>query len=126
MKGYVDLISLNNYSAKPPVDLLREMHVDTGLPVMVTEWSVKGKDSGRLTSHGSGPVVANQRERAAEYKKYVEELAGLSYCVGFHWFRYRDHPGNNQGLLKANDQPWTELVAAFTALNPTLDERHAR
>ena len=104
MKGYADVISLNNYSATAPVELLHELHVAAGLPVMVTEWSVKGKDSGPLIAHGSGPVVATQRERAAAYTKYVKDIAGLNYCVGFHWFRYRDHPGSNQGLLKANDQ----------------------
>lgn len=126
MKGHVDAISINNYSKHPPVDLLKKMHEETGLPVMVTEFSVKGKDSGPLTSHGSGPVVATQRDRAQQFEKYVETLTDLNYCVGYHWFRYRDHPGNNQGLVKVNEEPWTTLAEKVTELNPTLDERHAR
>ena len=126
MKGYADVISLNNYSSKPPADLLAEMHKATGLPVMVTEFSVKAKDSGPLISHGSGPVVATQHDRALRYTKYVEDLADLNFCVGYHWFRYRDHPGNNQGLVKVNDEPWEKLAEAFRATNARLDERHAR
>ncbi|HEX8913818.1 MAG TPA: hypothetical protein VF796_15830 [Humisphaera sp.] len=126
MKGHADVISINNYSGKPPTDLLKEMHKATGLPVMVTEWSVKAKDSGPLTAHGSGPVVATQADRAARFKDYTSDLADLNYCVGFHWFRYRDHPGSNQGLVKATGEPWEKLAAAFRDLNPTLDARHAK
>jgi hypothetical protein len=126
MKGHADVVSINTYSPKPPVDLLRDVHKATGLPVMVTEWSVKGRDSGPLTSHGSGPVVATQHERAEHYAKYVRELADCNFCVGFHWFRYRDHPGNNQGLVNTQDVPWQPVVDKFTEVNPTLDSRHAR
>ena len=126
MKGHADVISINNYSAKPRADLLRDMHKATGLPVMVTEWSVKAKDSGPLTAHGSGPVVATQADRAARFKEYAGELADLNFCVGFHWFRYRDHPGSNQGLVKVGGEPWAKLAEAFKELNPALDARHSR
>lgn len=125
MKGNADVISINNYSEKAPTDLLHKMHEATGLPVMVTEFSVKARDSGPLTSHGSGPVVATQRDRAKHYAHYVETLTDLNYCVGYHWFRYRDHPGNNQGLVKVNEEPWKTLADEFDKLNPTLDARHA-
>ncbi len=126
MKGNADVISLNNYSDKPPISLLRDMSKAAGLPVMVTEWSVKGKDSGPLTAHGSGPVVATQADRAEHYQKYVEQLADLNCCVGFHWFRYCDHPGSNQGLVNTKNEPWTPLTKQFEELNPKLDQRHNR
>jgi hypothetical protein len=126
MKGFADVISINNYSDKPPVDLLKKMHEASGLPVMVAEFSVKARDSGPLTSHGSGPVVATQQDRAQHFARYVETLAELNCCVGYHWFRYRDHPGNNQGLVKIKDEPWKTLADKFTELNPTLDRVHCR
>jgi hypothetical protein len=126
MKGYMDVISINNYGDRPPVGLLRQMHEATGLPVMVTEFSVKAKDSGPLTHAGSGPVVETQRDRAQWFERYVETLADLDYCVGYHWFRYGDKRGNNQGLVQVDGEPWATLTDQFKKVNPTLDDRHAR
>lgn len=126
MKGRCDVISINNYGRTPPIDLLRAMHEETGLPFMVTEFSAKGKDSGPLTAHGSGPVVETQAERAKQLQHYVTSLVDLDVCVGYHWFRYRDHPGSNQGLVKVNEEPWPEMVEKLKQLNPTLEARHAR
>ena len=50
----------------------------------------------------------------------------MNHCVGYHWFRYRDHTGNNQGLVKTTEEPWEKLAAAFKELNPTLEARHSR
>lgn len=126
MKGYADVISINNYGRTPPVELLRQMHAETGLPFMVTEFSAKAKDSGPLTAHGSGPVVATQAERAKQLEQYATSLAELEACVGFHWFRYRDRPGTNQGLVKVNEEPWPEMIAKLKEMNAQIEARHAQ
>jgi hypothetical protein len=126
MKGRADVISINNYGLNPPISLLREMQAEAGLPFMVTEFSAKGKDSGPLTAHGSGPVFETQAERAHQLERYASLLANLEGCVGYHWFRYRDRPGNNQGLVKADEQPWPEMVEKLKKMNPTLEARHQR
>ena len=102
------------------------MHAETGLPFMVTEFSAKAKDSGPLTAHGSGPVVETQAERAKQLEQYATALAELEACVGFHWFRYRDRPGTNQGLVKVNEEPWPEMAEKLTVMNAEIEDRHAR
>lgn len=124
MKGRADVISINNYGKNPPVTLLRKMHAETGLPFMVTEFSAKAKDSGPLTAHGSGPVFDTQAERAKQLEYYATSLANLNACVGFHWFRYRDREGTNQGLVKINEEPWPEMIEKLKAMNPTIEARH--
>jgi agarase len=60
-------------------------------------------------------------------------LAGLPYCVGYHWFEYTDEPKEgrfdgencNYGLVRINDEPWELLTERMKALNPTLDALHA-
>ncbi len=126
MKGRADVISINNYGLNPPISLLREMQAEAGLPFMVTEFSAKGKDSGPLTAHGSGPVFETQAERAHQLERFASLLANLEGCVGYHWFRYRDHPGNNQGLVKTDEQPWPEMIEKLKKMNPTLEARHNR
>lgn len=120
MKGCADVISINNYKERPPVQLLREMSQSADLPVMVTEFSFKGPGGG-LTESGSGPTKASQAERAAGYTGYVRELVGQNYCVGYHWFKYSE---NWQGVLQADGQPWPELTHAFTEFNRITESLH--
>jgi hypothetical protein len=117
MKGCADVISLNNYSKLPPVDLLRDMSAAADLPVLVSEFSFKGP-AGDLPQIGSGPVKASQAERARGYTDYVHALVGLECCVGYHWFKWGE---TWQGVLQADAQPWPELTGAFAGLNQGLE-----
>ena len=120
MTRCADIVSINNYSQRPPLPLIREMSRASGLPVMVTEFSFKGPSPG-LATNGSGPVTPSQSERAAAFTRYAEDLLREPSCVGYHWFKYGD---NWQGVLQSDGTPWPELVAAFAELAARAESLH--
>lgn len=120
MKGHSDVISINNYSERPPLPLLEAMSRVAELPVIVSEFSFKGPAEG-LDHNGSGPEKSTQVERAMGFRKYAEELLRQNYCVGYHWFKYGE---NWQGILQADGHPFPELIQAFTAVNASAEIMH--
>jgi hypothetical protein len=133
MVGHADILSFNNYSDRTPTQTLDRLHQLTGLPVMITEFSFKAKDSGLPNTKGAAKPVETQKDRADGFERYVKGLAALPYCVGFHWFEWCDEPkegrfdgeNSNYGLVRIDDQPWEELTERMRAVNPTLDALHA-
>jgi hypothetical protein len=117
MKGYADIISLNNYMEKPPSELIQEMSNAADLPVMVTEFSFKGPAPG-LDQSGSGPEKSSQAERSRGYENYIYNLLKLDCCVGYHWFKWSE---NWQGVLQADGQPFPELTQAFKKMNGKVE-----
>jgi len=132
MGKWVDVVSYNHYDRQAPTKMLERLTALTGKPVMVTEFSFKAMDSGLPNTRGAGAPVATQQERADLFARYVETLAALPNCVGYHWFEYCDEPkegrfdgeNSNYGLVKIDDTPWETLVERFRAVNARLEERH--
>ena len=117
MKGYADVISLNNYLEKPPTRLIQEMSEAADLPVIVSEFSFKAPAPG-LEKSGSGPEKSSQGERARGYEDYVRSLVKLDCCVGYHWFKWGE---NWQGVLQSNGEPFPELTQAFKDMNRQVE-----
>ncbi len=134
MRDYVEVASCNDYSSSPPVDRVRSIARITGRPVIITEFSFRGADSGLPNTVGGGEIVPTQAERAERFSRYVRELANLRDCVGYHWFQYSDQPAdgrfdgqnNNYGLVKEDDSPWGRLTSTVTDVNRKIDEIAAR
>ena len=130
---YFDVISFHSYNASAPVDRLRQIHAITSKPTMITEFSFKAADSGLPNTKGAAKPVATQQDRADGFARYVEALAALPSCVGFHWFEYRDEPkegrfdgeNSNYGLVKVDFKPWAVLTARMSEVNSDLEARHA-
>jgi agarase len=130
---YFDVISFHAYSATAPVDRLRQIARLAGKPTMITEFSFKAMDSGLPNTKGAAKPVATQQERADGFARYVEALAALPSCVGFHWFEYRDEPkegrfdgeNSNYGVVKIDFTPWDVLTARMTRVNAEMETRHA-
>lgn len=133
---YYDVFSFNNYDHRAPLYKLREISRISGKPTMVTEFSFKAMDSGLYNTIGAGDAVATQQDRADLFTAYVQDLARLSSCVGFYWFRYRDQPkegagtkspggwggeNSNYGLVKIDGTPWTILVNRMTEVNAGIE-----
>ena len=122
---HVDLVSLNHYELRPDDALIREVHRVTGLPILITEFSVRAADSGLPNTLGPGPLVENQERRAELVAGYVRELISLPSVVGYHWFQYVDQPAEgrldgqdgNYGLVTIRDEPYHPLVEAFSRVN---------
>ena len=131
---YFDVISFHSYSAEAPVERLRQITQITGKPSMVTEFSFKAMDSGLPNTKGAAKPVATQQDRADGFARYVEALASLPNCVGFHWFEYRDEPkegrrldgeNSNYGLVRVDFSPWDTLTSRMREVNAGLESLHA-
>ena len=137
--GYVDVLSMNCYAnpdTREFTDALinfGKTHNVTGLPIMVTEFSFKAKDSGLPNTRGAGVPVDTQSERADFYEEYVKTFLAQPFIVGYHWFQYADQPAegrfdgenSNFGLVTINDEPWSILVARATAANLQAEQIHS-
>jgi len=131
---YFDVISFHSYSPGAPIDRLGLIHQLTGKPTMVTEFSFKAMDSGLPNTKGAAKPVAAQEDRAKGFAGYVELLAALPSCVGFHWFEYRDEPAegrrldgenSNYGVVKIDFTPWDVLTRRMTEVNARIESLHA-
>lgn len=131
---HFDVISFHSYSPNAPIDRLELIHKLTGKPTMVTEFSFKAVDSGLPNTKGAAKPVATQADRAQGFAAYVEALAALPSCVGFHWFEYRDEPAegrrldgenSNYGVVKIDFTPWNVLTGRMTGVNARMESLHA-
>ena len=132
---YFDVISFHSYSATAPIDRLDQITKLTGKPTMVTEFSFKAMDSGLPNTKGAAKPVATQEDRAKGFAAYVEALAALPGCVGFHWFEYRDEPkegrrldgeNSNYGVVKIDFTPWEVLTTRMKQVNAGIESLHAK
>jgi hypothetical protein len=132
---YFDVISFHSYNAAAPVERLKLIHELTGKPTMITEFSFKAMDSGLPNTKGAAKPVATQEDRAKGFTDYVEALAALPSCVGFHWFEYRDEPkegrrldgeNSNYGVVRIDFTPWDVLTKQMTDVNARIEAEHAR
>ena len=95
---------------------------------MLTEFSLKAKDSGLPNTRGAGKPVATQQDRAEHFERYVTRLAQMPFLVGYHWFQYSDQPAegrfdgenSNHGVVNGKDEPWTVLVGPETGSSTIL------
>jgi agarase len=128
MRGHVDLVSFNHYDVSPPAALLREITDVTGRPIIISEFSYRGRDSGLPNTRGAGVVVDTQRDRAEHFERYVRELMALPNAVGYHWFEHADEPAegrfdgenSNYGLVNIHDHPYQVLVETMARVNQAM------
>lgn len=105
---YVDAISVNAYNAW---NLLNdEMDVwanESNKPFFITEFYAKAQDTGLLNADGEGFYVKTQADRARFFENFTLALLEHKGCVGFHYFRHKDHVDINTGLINAQNK-WHE------------------
>ena len=152
---YCDVVSINYYEAGPvgetalnltsgismrlPRDLsLRAFFDAAKKPLMVTEFSFRGMDSGMPNTFPPGwllqPNVATQQDRANKFEHCVTTWLSQPYFVGYHWFEYIDEPkggrfdgeDGNYGLVNQEDDPYGVLVERFTKMNRRVWDLHAQ
>jgi hypothetical protein len=131
---YFDIVSFHSYSATAPVERLQQITKITGKPTMITEFSFKAMDSGLPNTKGAAKPVATQEDRANGFAAYVQALATLPGCVGFHWFEYRDEPkegrrldgeNSNYGVVRIDFTPWEVLTKRMQQVNAGIEALHA-
>jgi agarase len=135
---HCDVISYNKYQVEPDVNkrLLARYWILGQKPVMITEYSWRGKEnsSGCLNSRGAGTVVETQAQRAENYKKYIAAMYAQPMVIGTHWFEFADQSPNgrfdgensNYGVVDIYNKPYTALLDAMTAANKQAFEVHSK
>lgn len=125
-----DVFSLNVYKTAPPREVLDRISELSQRPLLIGEFHIGCPERGLA----SGLVqAANQEERAAGYRYYVEQCAAHSAVIGAHWFQWIDQPATgrfdgenyNIGFVDVTDQPYAELVAGARLTHSRLLEVHS-
>lgn len=100
----------------------------SGRPFFITEWYIKGADSGLPNKTGAGWLVPTQKDRGLFYQNFCLELLQSPNCVGWQWFKYQDNdpenlntdPSNrdsNKGIVNPVYEPYNDLLAQMKILN---------
>lgn len=119
-----DAVSINIY-AFDPRPIVEHLAAVTQKPILIGEFSFRGQDAGLPNSKGGGPKVPTQQDRARAYQTFVRDLMSEPNVIGYHWFKWTDEPRQgrfdgedcNYGLVNIDDDPYTPLVQAATAIN---------
>lgn len=128
MGPYVDIVSVNHYSQwTPDITRIRMWEQQSGRPVIITEFYVKGEDSGMPNNTGAGWVVHTQNDRGLFYQNFILTLLESKVCVGWHWFKYADNdpdsnpdPSNidsNKGIVSNRYELYNDLLDDMLRIN---------
>jgi hypothetical protein len=129
---YADVISVNYYNVwTPSSDELAKWERWSGKPALISEWYVKGEDSGLGNTAGAGWIVRTQADRGTFYQNFTLALIESGNCIGWHWFKYLDNdpttvgaePSNtdaNKGLVDNYYTPYGPLVDRMKQLNGNM------
>lgn len=117
---HLDVISINYYNIWRPADhhLERWRKHAPDTPFLITEFYVKGEDSGMDNSPGAGWIVPTQRDRGLWYQNFTLSLLAAPHCVGWHYFNYQDTPGDsNKGILNQQGKPHGDFIDLMTPVH---------
>jgi len=128
MGPHVDVVSVNHYAQwTPDIERIRMWEEESGRPVIITEFYVKGEDSGMPNNTGAGWVVRTQNDRGLFYQNFILALLEARVCVGWHWFKYADNdpdsnpdPSNidsNKGIVSNRYETYDDLLDDMLLIN---------
>lgn len=100
---YMDIVTVNLYDQwTPDEEQIKNWTNWSGRPFMVTEFYVKGEDSGLPNQTGAGWIVKTQRDRGLFYQNFILKLLESGNCVGWDWHRYQDNDPTKKGAELSN------------------------
>lgn len=126
---YLDIISNNYYNHwTPDAEDMVNWEKWADKPFIITEYYVKGADSGMGNTSGAGWIVRTQKDRGLFYQNYNLALIESKNCVGWHYFKYQDNdptakgvdPSNldaNKGVVSNEYEIWTPMVEKMKSIN---------
>ena len=137
-----DLVALNAYIRDPGFphpwfsDGLHKIQSQSGLPLIISEFSIRAKIEAWSNKGGADSFVHNQEERGERYASQVKQFAGFRHVVGAAWHAWSDRfiPGQNEspqinmGLVKCRDaergmvpgDAWPEIDRQIAATNHAI------
>ncbi len=151
---YCDVVSINYYEAGPagkallavswpysmrltPDLAFKGFYETAKKPLLVTEFGFRAMDSGMPNTYPPGvvlqPTVPTQKVRADKFEECAVTWMSQPYFLGYHWFEYMDEPrggrfdgeNGNYGLVNIEDEPYTEFIERFQAVNRRVWDLHA-
>lgn len=154
MARHCDVITLNDYYIpNTPVSVaalgapseerweswVQTVFAETGpKPFVITEWGVRGDDSGLPNTYGAGQTVPTQQDRIETIRSVTDWLVqreheGLGYVSGWHWFMHEDQPptgrwdgeDSNYGVVTVRNERYLWLLDAMKAVNLAVENRLA-
>lgn len=121
---YLDAISVNYYNNwTPQKDFMAKWEEWSGKPFIITEWYVKGEDSGLGNTAGAGWIVKNQNDRGLFYQNFTLGLIESGNCVGWHWFKYMDNDPTQKGAEPSNTDANKGIVDNYYNLYQPLADK---
>nr|WP_294895114.1 T9SS type A sorting domain-containing protein [uncultured Pedobacter sp.] len=117
---YVDVLSVNNYHSwalDRSNDRYDTWETYAQKPFIVTEFYAQADDSGLPNASGAGYKVKTQQDRADFFEHFTMELLKRKYNVGFQYFKYKDTPANNTGILDNNYKWWGPMRNSFIKIS---------
>ena len=129
---YMDVISINHYRKwEPDAVQMNNWEKWSCKPFLITEWYIKGEDSGLKNNTGAGWLVKTQQDRGYFYQNFVLNLLKSKNCVGWHWFTYQDNdPKNlktdssnrdsNKGIVDSHLNHYEPLLKQMKILNDQI------
>ncbi len=125
-----DVYSMNVYAYSVNNTVLDRIAQLTGRPILIGEFHIGTPGRGLA----AGLVqAANQEERGAAYRYYVEQAAAHPAFIGASWFQWIDQPATgrgdgenyNIGLVDVTDRPYREMVEAMKTTHKRLFAVHS-
>ena len=128
---HCDVVCFNIYNDLPSDRDADELAKELDFPIVIGEFHFGALDRGMF--HTGLRKAANQAERAEKLANYVRTAASSDWCIGSHWFQYRDQPltgrfdgeNYNIGFVTITDTAYPEMRAAARALHTELYRLHA-
>ena len=130
---YCDVMSFNIYEYLPDMRKVDELALEHDFPVVIGEFHFGALDRGMF--HRGLRKTDNQADRAQKYVNYLEAGAKASWCVGAHWFQYKDQPltgrgdgeNYNIGFINETDSIYPEMSRAARKMHEGLyDLRYSK
>ena len=129
---HCDVVSFNIYEYLPDMRRADELAAEHGFPVVIGEFHFGALDRGMF--HTGLRKARDQADRAQKYVAYVRAAAKAPWCVGAHWFQYKDQAltgradgeNYNIGFVDATDDPYPEMVEAAREVHTGLYELRSR
>lgn len=118
--NHLDVVSMNYYNVWAPAGRhLERWHTHApDTPFLITEFYVKGEDSGMDNDPGAGWIVPTQHDRGLWYQNFVLRLLEAPNSVGWQYFNYQDRPGDsNKGILDTRFQPHRDFIDLMTPVH---------
>jgi hypothetical protein len=132
--SHCDVLGYDMYTVKFADARLDALLKETDKPVVCGEFSFPSWYGGQrgYGVFATSLATASDAESGNYYARWLSEAARNPYCVGVHWFQYRDQPltGRGQkgtslildehfafGLVDITDQPKWDLVTPMRRAN---------